>query len=377
MIFDYGTLKIIWWGFISTLFAMFFVLGGRDYGVCILLPLVGKTDEDRRLFLNSIGPTWEGNQVWFITAAASLFAAWPIVYATAFSGLYYAFLLVLFTIIIRPPSIDYRSKIPNVRWRDFWDRSLFISGLFPTFAFGLVLGNLLIGFPFTFNSDLQSQYTGTMLQLVSPLSILFGLAAVTIHMLHGGVFLQKKLSSDFAARLQKINLLSGSAFIGLFVILGVYVCAIDGPVIHSALDIHQSQMPIAKEVLMVKNGWLHNYNQYPLLWGLPITVVICALLAMLCSWKNFTNVAILMSTGTMVGALATMSATLFPFIFLSSSNPNHSLTVWDSASSQRTLQYMFWVAVIFLPIVMSYTYWVFRVMRGPVESKLLQKPESY
>lgn len=212
MILDYVTLKFVWWFFISILFIVFFILGGRDFGVCMLLPFIGKTDEQRRLLINSIGPTWDGNQVWFITAGGATFAAWPIVYACAFSGLYIALFIVLLSLILRPPSFEFRSKLPSVKWRSIWDHGLFLSGFIPALIFGVGLGNLLLGLPFHFDDNLQSHYTGSFFQLLNPFAILFGLSSVAIIALHGGTYLQKKLPDIFHQRVIKLNFILGLFF---------------------------------------------------------------------------------------------------------------------------------------------------------------------
>lgn len=377
MLLDYGTLKIIWWFFIFTLFVLFFIFGGRDFGVCCLLPFVGKKDEDRRLALNSIGSTWEGNQVWFITAGGTIFAAWPIVYATAFSGMYLALMLVLLTLILRPPSIDFRSKIPNKHWRTVWDWSLFLSGLVPALIFGVGLGNLLVGLPFHFDDILQSHYDGYFIQLLNPFSILFGLSAIAILCLHGGIFLQKKMPDEYTERLKRINLLLGWVFLTLFLILGIWILNKTGYHIQSTVDINASLNPVNK-VVVVAQSWLANYEMYPWLWLLPTITILAVIMAMVGSLKNAPARGLVASSLAITTALLTVNATLFPFIMPSTTNPNHSLTVWDATSSHRTLQYMFWVAIIFFPIIMAYTAWVFKVIQGKlVKDQMLKQPESY
>lgn len=379
MIFDYPTLKVIWWFFISALFIWFFLLGGRDFGTCILLPIIGKTDEERRLILNSIGPTWEGNQVWFVTAGGATFAAWPMVYATAFSGLYYALMLVLFALILRPPGFDFRSKVTSPTWRAMWDGCLFLSGFVPALVFGVGLGNLLLGLPFHFDNTLRSHYEGSFFALLNPFAVLFGLAAVSILALHGGAFLQKKLPDALAHRAKKYNVFFSISFIILFLLLGSWVVwGINGYQIQSITDLHSSLIPTTKEVVIVPHAWLANYQKYPWLWCLPIITVLAVIFEIICTTKNLANTGMAMSTIAILGALATVNAALFPFILPSSTNPNHSLTVWDSVSSHITLQYMFWIAVVFLPIILFYTSWVYRVMRGKLDkTEVLGNVDSY
>jgi cytochrome bd ubiquinol oxidase subunit II len=378
MMIDYGTLKIIWWLFIAALFVLFFIFGGRDFGACILLPWAGKDDIKRRLIINSVGTTWEGNQVWFITAGGATFAAWPLVYATAFSGLYYALLLVLLALIIRPVGFDYRSKSESKTWRNTWDLALFISGLVPSLIFGVALGNLFLGFPFHFDEGMRSHYEGSFWQLLTPMTVLFGVACIAMMAFHGGLFLQAKIGESVLSNIKRINFLMGSLFVLLFIVLGYWVTQISGFHITSMLDINASVLPASKSVEILPKAWLANYSHTPQLWALPIVTLGAVILALICSMANFPKVALTLSSLGITGALGTAGVALFPFIFPSSTTPSHSLTIWDSVSSHRTLFYMFIVAVVFLPIVLSYTFWVFRVLRGKLTANdILSKNESY
>jgi len=376
---EYDTLKIIWWFFLSGLFAMFFILGGRDLGVFMLMPFISKTDDERRLIINSIGSTWEGNQVWFITAAGATFAAWPMVYATAFSGLYIALFLVLITFILKPPGIDYRSKIPKALWRTLWDWALFLSAFVPTLILGVGLANLLLGLPFHFDEQLRSHYEGSFWQLLNPFSILFGCAAICILSFHGGQYLQGKLPEEFTAKLKWVNTLLGLSFITLFVLLGIWVIwGINGYKIQSLMPVNENLIPTLKQVIVVPQGWLNNYSQLPWLWLLPVATLLMVVIAMISAIMNFAKTGVFFSALTLVAALLTVNATLFPFILPSSTHPSHSLTLWDATSSHKTLQYMFWVTVIFLPIVSAYTAWVFKVVSGKLNKQdVLNSVESY
>jgi len=378
---DYGTLKILWWLFIFILFAFFFILGGRDLGVCILLPIVGKKDEERRLLINTIGPTWEGNQVWLVTAGGALFAAWPLVYAAAFSGLYFAFFLVLLALILRPPGIDFRSKLPSRTWRNMWDTALFVSGFVSTLVLGIGLGNVLLGVPFHFDDFLRSYYTGHFFQLLNPFSIAMGLAAVSLISLQAGIFLQGKLEDEFTQRLKKLNLFLGSFFLILFVFLGYWTTkGINGYLIQSIpmSFFNESIIPASKEVIIASQGWSSNYVAFPWLWALPGTVVAMTILTLLFSLTKCSFLGLLTNSVAIVASLATVNAALFPFILPSSTHPSHSLTLWDSVSSHLTLQYMFWATIILLPIILLYTRWVFRVLKGKaIKEEILSKVESY
>lgn len=375
---DYAILKIIWWGFIVALFALFFVFGGRDFGACILLPFMGKNDMQRRLIINSVGTTWEGNQVWLITAGGALFAAWPLVYATAFSGLYYAFLLVLVALILRPPGFDFRGKLSSPRWRSLWDYALFISGIVPALIFGVGLGNLFLGLPFYFDETMRSHYEGSFFQLLNPLTVVFGLASIVILAFHGGLFLQAKIGTSELTAIKRTNVLLGIVFVFLFIALGAWVISLSGFEIKTIRDVHGALLPLTKTVSAVAQGWLHNYHQLPALWGFPLATVVMVLLAVISAAVDFPKVAFTLSSLAIITALSTAAVALFPFIMPSSLNPNHSLTIWDAVSSHRTLFYMFIAAVFFLPIVLTYTFWVFRVLRGRLtETELSSNHASY
>ena len=184
LLFDYLTLKIIWWLFVCVLLVGFALLDGFDLGVGTLLPFLARTDEQRRVLLNAIGPTWEGNQVWFITAGGAMFAAWPFVYATAFSGFYWAMLLVLFALFFRPVGFEYRSKVADPRWRNAWDWGLFVGGAVPALVFGVAFGNLLQGVPFELDGFMRSTYTGSFWGLLNPFGLLAGVVSLSMLVMH-------------------------------------------------------------------------------------------------------------------------------------------------------------------------------------------------
>jgi len=200
ILFDYFTLKIIWWLLVGALLIGFAVMDGFDLGVGALLPFVAKTDDERRVLINSIGPTWEGNQVWFITGGGALFAAWPLVYASAFSGFYWALLLVLFALFFRPVGFEYRSKVADPRWRNAWDWGLFVGGAVPALVFGVAFGNLLQGVPFTFDDMLRPYYGGNFFGLLNPFALLTGVVSLSMLVMHGAVYLQMRTEGEIAKR---------------------------------------------------------------------------------------------------------------------------------------------------------------------------------
>ena len=367
MIFDYETLKVIWWLFVGVLLVGFAVTDGFDMGVGTLLPFVGRSDEERRVVINSIGATWEGNQVWFITAGGATFAAWPLVYATAFSGFYTALILTLFALFFRPVGFDYRSKVDDPRWRNAWDWGLFIGGTVPAVVFGVAFGNLLLGVPFHFDGTMQVYYTGTFFALLNPFGLLAGLLSLAMLVMHGAAYLRLRTEGAVHARAGTALTIAATVTILLFAIGGIWTAtAVEGYRIVSMPPADSAFMPLAKAVGRVPGAWLDNYSTYPWMIAAPVLGLGGAAHAILFSVRKRPVGAFIASALSVAGIILTAGFSLFPFIMPSSSNPQSSLTVWDAVSSHRTLQIMFWVVVLFLPIVLAYTAWVYRVLRGRI-----------
>lgn len=367
MILDYETLKVIWWLFVGVLLIGFAVTDGFDMGIGALLPFVGRNDEERRVIINSIGPTWEGNQVWFITAGGATFAAWPLVYATAFSGFYTALILTLFALFFRPVGFDFRSKVDDPRWRSAWDWGLFIGGAVPALVFGVAFGNLLLGVPFHFDPTMQAYYTGSFIALLNPFGLLAGLLSVAMLTMHGAAFLSLKSEGAIQARARTALRIFAIVTIALFAIGGIWVATgIDGYRIVSMPPADTAFMPLAKVVERSPGAWLANYTAHPWMVLAPVLGLGGAAAAILLSAGGRAGTAFVASALSVTGIILTAGFSMFPFVMASSSNPASSLTAWDAVSSHRTLQIMFWVVVLFLPIVIAYTAWVYRVMRGKV-----------
>jgi len=366
-VFDYATLKLIWWLLVGVLLVGFAILDGFDLGVGTLLPFVGRTDEERRVAINAVGPTWEGNQVWFITAGGATFAAWPFVYATAFSGFYVALMLTLFALFFRPVGFDYRSKVADPRWRAAWDWGLFAGGAVPALVFGVAFGNLLLGVPFHFDVDQRAYYTGSFLGLLNPFALLAGVVSLSMLAMHGAFLLRLKTDGAVQTRALRAAWIAGGVFIVAFAAAGVWVAgSLDGYHIATMPPADSSFVPAAKTVVRTPGGWLPNYTLYPWTIAAPIAAFAGAVLALVAATARRHAIAFVLSCVAVAGVVLTAGFALFPFVMPSSSHPAMSLTVWDSVSSKRTLQIMFWVVLLFLPIVLAYTAWVYRVMRGRV-----------
>lgn len=373
-LFDYATLKLIWWVFIGVLLIGFAIMDGFDMGVTAILPFVGKTDEERRVIINTVGPVWEGNQTWLITAGGAIFAAWPLVYAAAFSGLYVALLLVLFALFFRPVGFDYRSKLEDTRWRNAWDWGLFAGGFVPALVFGVAFGNLLLGLPFHFDETIRPFYTGSFWGLLNPFALLCGVVSLTMLVMHGAIYLQLKSSGDVSERAGRFAKIAGMICLAAFAAAGFWVAkGLSGFVITSIPDVNLGMNPLVKTVETMPGGWLNNYQQYSWMMAAPALGFIGILLAILFAGRKCEKSAFLSSSIAIAGIILTAGFSMFPFVMPSSTHPNSSLTIWDATSSKLTLQIMFFVTIVFLPIIMAYTAWVFRVLRGKVTVELVRK----
>lgn len=376
MLFDYETLKLIWWGLLGVLLIGFAIMDGHDLGVCSLLPFVGKTDEEKRVIINTVGPHWEGNQVWFIAAGGVIFAAFPLLYATAFSGFYWAMMAALWTLFLRPVSFKYRSLIKDEKWRNAWDMGLVISAVVPALIFGIAFGNLFLGVPFSFDDRLVTSFGGSFFALLNPFGILCGLVSIFMLIMQGGTYLAHRTVGDIQARSIRFTLMAAVAFVVLFIIAGFFVMRLDGYVITS--ELHKGSMinPTSKSVSTETGAWLNNYRQTPLLWAFPALGVVGAALAMLLLKLKRTLLAFISSSLSVLSVIMTAGVALFPFLLPSSSQPNASLTLWDSVSSQLTLMIMLYVTVFLLPLVVAYTSWAYKVMSGKVTKTYIKENQK-
>ena len=372
---EYEILRLIWWALLGILLIGFAVMDGFDLGTAALLPFVGRTDTERRIVINTVGPVWEGNQVWFILGGGAIFAAWPALYAASFSGFYLAMILVLATLILRPAGFKFRSKLENTRWRTFWDWALFAGGIVPATVFGVAFGNLFEGVPFGFDGDLRMHSTISLLGLLNPFALLCGLVSLSMIVFHGASWLNYKASGMVKMRAGKAMLYAAIAFVVLFTLAGVWLGQIDGYNIVGTIAHDGPSNPLLKTVARVPHGWFANVTAHP---ALLLTLIAayggCVLAVLL---RRFPGYAMLCSALVPAGTIATAGAALFPFLMPSSSNPNASLTVWDASSSSLTLAVMLGVTVLILPVVVAYTTWVYRVMRGPVKESDIDSGHAY
>jgi len=373
MILDYETLKLVWWLFVGVLLIGFAIADGTDMGVGILLLKLGQNDDERRVIINTVGPHWDGNQVWLVTAGGAIFAAWPAVYAAAFSGFYVAMLLVLFALFFRPVGFDYRSKIEDTRWRTAWDWGLFIGGAVPALVFGVAFGNLLQGVPFQLDEFLRPTYSGGFFGLLNPFALLTGVVSVAMLSMHGALWLQMRTADPICSRAKHAVFYSGLVLIGGFALAGLWLAfGIDGYAITSMPATDALPNPLAKTVAATAGAWLANYSHYPWTIAAPVLGFAGAAGAILFSRINRAGWGFFASALSQTGVIMTAGISMFPFIMPSSTHPNSSLTVWDAPSSHLTLTVMFWATVIFLPIVIAYTLWTYRKMWGVITVEQIQ-----
>jgi len=358
---DYETLRLIWWTLLGILLIGFAVMDGFDLGTAALLPFVARTDIERRVAINTVGPVWEGNQVWFIVGGGSIFAAWPALYAASFSGFYLAMFLVLATLILRPAGFKFRSKLEHPSWRRFWDWALFAGGVVPALVFGVAFGNLFLGVPFGFDGDLRFHSQITLFSLLDPFALLVGLVSLSMIVLHGASWLNYKTEGPVQARARIVMRWAAPTFILLFAGAGAWLSHANGLHVAAAMPHDGPSNPTLKTVTTVAGGWIKGE-------AMPAAAIAIAGAALAYLLRRRPAWAFLASALVPIGTIAAAGLALFPFLLPSSSEPNASLTVWDASSSKLTLEVMLGVVAILLPIIVIYTGIVYRVLRGPVRA---------
>ena len=363
---DYETLRLIWWLLLGVLLIAFAVTDGFDLGVATLLPFVARSDAERSELIHSIEPFWEGNQVWFILGGGVMFAAWPPLYATAFSGFYIAMFLLLVALILRPVGFAFRARFEHPGWRKLWDGALFIGGAVPALLFGAAFGNALQGVPFHLERTLLPVYEGTFFGLLTPFPLLIALISLAMLVMHGAAYLANKIDAPLLQRARNIG--AGAALITALLVIaaGFYAAfGIEGYRLAAGFDPAGPSNPLHNEVLRESGALLANYHIHPWMWIAPILAVGGAFAtAFLLYDDGNVRDAFIASCASLFGIVATGGLALFPFLLPSSSHPRSSLTIWDSSSSHLTLFIMLLVTLVFLPVIVAYTSWVFRVLRN-------------
>ncbi len=374
-LFDYATLRVIWWILLGVLLVGFAVTDGFDMGTGVLLPFVARTDAERRVVINTVGPVWEGNQVWFILGGGAIFAAWPALYALSFSGFYLAMFLVLAALILRPVGFKYRSKKPDPAWRARWDWALFIGGAVPALIFGVAVGNTLRGVPYHFTDDLRPIYEGNLFGLLNPVALYCGLVSLSMLVMHGAAWLAVKADGIVSSRAKALGARAAVLTAILFAGGGVLVWAglLGGYRVTSAIAWDGPSNPLGKTVVEGGGAWLANFNAHPILWLVPIAGVVAPLLAALGFRAGREGLTFLASELGVAMIVTTVGVAMFPILLPSSSDPSHSLAVFDASSSRATLRNMLLATAIFMPIILAYTAWVYRVLWGKVSEAGVKK----
>ena len=377
---DYTSLRVIWWLLLGILLIGFAVMDGFDLGVGALLPFVAKTDEERRLVINTVGPVWEGNQVWLVLAGGAIFAAWPPLYAVSFSGFYLAMFVILFALILRPVGFKYRSKMPSPAWRNRWDWCLFIGGFVPALIMGVAVGNVLLGVPFHFDDTQRIFHTGNFIGLLRPFALLAGLLSVAMLVAHGAAMLVIKTDGPVAERAARLGSTAALISFVLFALAGFWVAlGLPGYAITSAVVTDGPSNPLLKTAdITAAGGWMKNFSATPALWLAPIVGLLGALGSAMLLRQKRGGLAFIASALSIAGIIFTVGFAAFPFLLPSISQPASSLTVWDASSSHLTLWIMLICTIIFLPLILAYTTWVYRVLKGKTTvAEMGTNPNAY
>lgn len=366
-------LQFLGWGAVGLVMILFALTGGFDFGAGILLPFIGKNDEERRVVVNTVGPTWDGNQVWLITAGGAIFAIWPRVYAASFSGLYFAFLAVLWALFFRPVAFEYRSKMPSQKWRNFWDWALFAGSFLPALLIGVAIGNFFLGLPFQYDPITLRFFYGTTMTdanallglfgLLRPFALFCGFVSVAMMVMQGASYLAMRTDGIVYQRAKAMMSKSAVVLMLLFAIGGFWIgFGVQG--YHWTWMDNAMNNPLTNTVTLSVGGWLQNYKAYPILNVLPLLGFVGAIGVMYYSKRDRMLAAFIASSLSLTAIIITMGVALFPFIMPSITHPEQSLLVWNASSSERSLIGILVVAIVMVPVILGYTLFVYRKLWG-------------
>ncbi|MDD2877010.1 MAG: cytochrome d ubiquinol oxidase subunit II [Acidiphilium sp.] len=367
----YVALKVIWAVLLGVLLSGLAIMVGMDMGVGALLRFVGRNDGERRTALAMIGPHWDGNQVWFILGGGAIFAAFPTLYATSFSTFYVVMILLLFSMIMRPVAFEYRSKVDASRWRESWDWVFLISGAVPMIIFGAAFGNVIQGVGFHFGWDAQYYQDESFIwYLLNPFALLCGVLSLAMAVHQGGAMLMIRGEGPIAERARRFAIGGGLLAAALFMIGGVWVQFIKGFAFTQTVDPGMPATPLGGPAVVMRTGaWMDNFHMYPLLWLFPALGVLGMIAGPLALMARKPILAWWLGAIAWIGIIFTAGGAMFPFLMPSTTNPAESLTVWNASGSAYNLGWMLVFAVIFVPAILIYTSWAFRVMRGKVKTE--------
>lgn len=370
----FETLQVIWFFIVGGILCIYASTAGFDFGATLIMPFL-RNEHDRRLILNTVGPTWDGNQTWIVFAGGALFICYPSVYGTVFSGLYAAMLFILWSFFLRPPGFDYRAKIDSLGWKRMWDWGLFISAFFPVAVFGIAFGNFMVGLPFQFDPmTLRMYYGGNFFGLLNQFSLLCGVIALLLFAMHGAAYLVRRLEGELQARIYKLHkLFAGSLFV-LLVIAAIMVSYhIKGYILVKSPS-NPTEHPLQSEVIRQVGAWTRSYVQYPWKVAGPIFAFL-GILASLFTPIHKRHFLFWSSVVAVCGTVMTAGFNLFPFVVPSQTHLNQSYTVWNSTSAQYTLNTMFWIICCCACIILVYklfAYWAIWHKKATFGDKDLQ-----
>jgi cytochrome d ubiquinol oxidase subunit II len=328
------TLNIIWFLLIGILIIVYAVLDGFDFGAGVLYLFI-KDENEKRIYMNSIGPVWDGNEVWLLAGGGSIFAAFPYVYATVFSGFYIALFLLLLALVFRAISFEFRNKVGSTSWKKIWDRAFGLGSLLPAVLFGVAFGNILKGIPV----DASKNFTGNFLTLLNPYSVLIGILSLVMFTMHGAIYLSNKTGEKLKERNIKYAFRLWIVFIILYILC-------------SALTIIF--------IPYLFKGLINN----PLFWIIIAVLIISIIGIPVTLKKNSNRSAFIFSSLTIASVIGLSALSMFPNLVYSSLNPVYSLTINNASSTQRTLFTMLIIALIGMPFVAIYTIYIYRVFKG-------------
>ncbi|MDM7255221.1 MAG: cytochrome d ubiquinol oxidase subunit II [Paracoccus sp. (in: a-proteobacteria)] len=367
---SFEILRLIWWVLIGVLLIGFAVSDGFDMGVGALLPFVADRDAEREAVVHTIAPIWEGNQVWFILGGGAIFAAWPALYALSFSGFYLAMFTILAALILRPVAIKYRGQRPGTAWREGWDWALFIGSVVPAALFGLAVGNVLQGVPFHLTPDLLPVYEGGIwakfFGLLNPFAILCGAVSLAMLVLHGAGWLVVRTTGDIQTRARRFGFWAGVIAIAGYAAGGLWLTQMQGFAFAVAPPHDGPSNPLLTQVVR-SESWMLAYAERPWILVAPVLGFAGLIGATAAIITRRELLPISLSKLGIMGVISSVGLVMFPFIMPSSTHPDSSLTVWDSSSTHFTLFVMLVASVIFLPIILAYTAWVYSVIWGKVK----------
>lgn len=379
---SFEILRVIWWLLLGVLLIGFALTDGFDMGVGALLPFVAHDDTERRVTINTVGPVWEGNQVWFILGGGAIFAAWPPLYAVSFSGFYLAMFAILAALILRPVGFKYRSKRQSAAWRNGWDWALFIGGFVPALLFGVAVGNVLLGVPFHLTDDLLSVYDGgafgKLFGLLRPFALLTGVVSVAMLIMHGAGWLVLKTDGPVQHRARAYGSVAALVALAGYLLAGLWLAfGVEGYAFVNAPALDGPSNPLLSEVVR-QGSWLSAYAARPWIAIAPAMAVLGAVMA----WRGLRSegrevTPLLWSKLSIFGMISSVGLVMFPFILPSNTDPNSSLTVWDASSSHQTLFVMLCVTAVFMPLILAYTAWVYSVLWGKVTAHDVTDPDRH